>query len=183
MKREELGLLNLTPEWTPYDTIYFISYDSLENRYFTRLSEQEKEKSNHIGEYWTPNQSGITKKSKILYYDISNGEKKLTDEIDIYQKELSKLTVIQLEIIYSYSKDSLSSLIDTTATKFANERRRHIRDSLNSFTDRSKPYLCGTAYNEIFTNLTKDIPSYNIPHVISIDSARSILINWSKSRD
>lgn len=110
-------------------------------------------------------------------------KKKLTDEIDIYKKGLSKWTMIQLEIIYNYSKDSLSSIIDTTATKFANDRRRHIRDSLNSFTDRSKPYLCGTAYNEIFTNLTKDIPAYNTPHVISIDSARTILINWTNNKD
>ncbi len=182
MRRQELGLLNLTSEWKPYDTIYFLSYDSLNSKYFRRLQEKEKDKSNHIAEYWRSDKSDIVQCSKILYYDIKKGQREVTDEIDTYKKELSKWTIIRLEMIYSYTKDSLSAAIDTTATKYAYDRKQFISDSLNSYAEKNKVNICGTAAYEIISNLTKDIPFYNIPQVISVNKARTILSNWTSKK-
>ena len=182
-KRQELGLMSLTSEWTPYDTAYYFSYDSLATKYFRRLPDEEKEKSNHIGQYWRTSQADVFRCSKILYYDIKNGQRSITDEIDVYEKEVSELKMLRLEIIYDYSTDSLSATIDTTATNYGIARLHFIRDSLFSNTDKSKAYICGSGLNETFSNLTRSIPIFNIPDIIPVKKARYILKGGARNQD
>jgi len=182
-KRQELGLMSLTSEWTPYDTAYYFSYDSLARKHFRRLPDEEKERSNHIGQYWRTRKADIFRCSKILYYDIKNGQRRITDEIDVYEKELSELKMLRLEIIYDYSTDSLSSTIDTTATKYGIARLHFIRDSLYSNTNKSKAYICGSGLNETFANLTRSIPKFSIPDIIPVEKARYILKGGARNQD
>ncbi|MDQ3393866.1 MAG: hypothetical protein M3512_07130 [Bacteroidota bacterium] len=170
------GLLSLNGNWHQDSSIVwtYILPDSIWTEII--LKDTSDYPNYRITEVYRKQVGDSLKITKQLSWDPKN--KRLLEETDVYEKQLTNFLQARLSISYDYlTKTYHTDLLDSIATEEKLEANRAKLDSMTEYAKENNLYLCGTAAHAI---LWEDVPFLPVPKEIEKEEAIKIAKAWRK---